>query len=140
MYTTNFHNLIINLCTQTGHDSKLFRSSCAHSIKFFKPYYEIRDYNDKFRDRILGMLFLCDKPYRILDRWPVMHHHTIRRNVVCDVILHEHLLVLAKAQTEINILISIDDFFNIALQSSTKLFLTTVQVVSQSLVLLTDFV
>jgi len=71
-----------------------FRLSCSPPL-FLKPYYEIRDYNDKFQDRTLGMPSLCDKPCKILDHWLIMHHHTILHNVAYDAILHEHLLVLA---------------------------------------------
>lgn len=48
------------------------------------------------------MLSLCGKPCRILDHWPVMRHRTIPRNVACDAISHEHLLALARIQTEFN--------------------------------------
>lgn len=60
-----------------------------------KPYCGTQDYNDRFQDRILDKPSLCDRLCRILDHWPVTRHHTIPRNVACDAISHERLLVLA---------------------------------------------
>lgn len=59
------------------------------------PYCETRDYNDKCQDHTLDKLSSCDRPCRILDHWPVVHHRTTLHSVACDAISHEHLSVLA---------------------------------------------